>query len=406
MKSLKLRVRKTMFVFIATTGVFILVFAQWRINSQPLSAADLENLTNPLPDLTPQETAHFMAGLEDFLEVETVEDGLGPVFNGKSCAECHAVPSVGGSEPNVGVARETRIGRLFNKVFDPLDGSVSVNRGGGLLQQRAINLPGCHLKGEVVPPEATFVSLRISTPLFGAGLIEAILDATILANQSNGGRPNYVFNPDTGGTELGRFGWKAQVATLHQFAGDAYLNEMGITNPSFPHENLPQGEPIPSGCDTVADPEDDGSGVTAFTNFMRFLAPAPRRPVTVQVQLGEQVFSQIGCASCHVPTMTTGPNSVAALSNQRVNLFSDLLLHAMGAGLADGIEQGRAKGDEFRTAPLWGLSRRDRFMHDGGSNTIEKAILRHGGEAQNARDRFGGLSPADHDALLAFLDSL
>jgi CxxC motif-containing protein (DUF1111 family) len=406
MKSLKLRVRKTMFVFIATTGVFILVFAQWRINSQPLSAADSENLTNPLPDLTPQETAHFMAGLEDFLEVETVEDGLGPVFNGKSCAECHAVPSVGGSEPNVGVARETRIGRLFNKVFDPLDGSVSVNRGGGLLQQRAINLPGCHLKGEVVPPEATFVSLRISTPLFGAGLIEAILDATILANQSNGGRPNYVFNPDTGGTELGRFGWKAQVATLHQFAGDAYLNEMGITNPSFPHENLPQGEPIPSGCDTVADPEDDGSGVTAFTNFMRFLAPAPRRPVTVQVQLGEQVFSQIGCASCHVPTMTTGPNSVAALSNQRVNLFSDLLLHAMGAGLADGIEQGRAEGDEFRTAPLWGLSRRDRFMHDGGSNTIEKAILRHGGEAQNARDRFGGLSPADHDALLAFLDSL
>ena len=406
MKSLKLRVRKTMFVFIATTGVFILVFAQWRINSQPLSAADSENLTNPLPDLTPQETAHFMAGLEDFLEVETVEDGLGPVFNGKSCAECHAVPSVGGSEPNVGVARETRIGRLFNKVFDPLDGSVSVNRGGGLLQQRAINLPGCHLKGEVVPPEATFVSLRISTPLFGAGLIEAILDATILANQSNGGRPNYVFNPDTGGTELGRFGWKAQVATLHQFAGDAYLNEMGITNPSFPHENLPQGEPIPSGCDTVADSEDDGSGVTAFTNFMRFLAPAPRRPVTVQVQLGEQVFSQIGCASCHVPTMTTGPNSVAALSNQRVNLFSDLLLHAMGAGLADGIEQGRAKGDEFRTAPLWGLSRRDRFMHDGRSNTIEKAILRHGGEAQNARDRFGGLSPADHDALLAFLDSL
>ena len=118
------------------------------------------------------------------------------------------------------------------------------------------------------------------------------------------------------------------------------------------------------------------------------------------------MFSQIGCASCHVPTMTTGNNPVAALSNQRVNLFSDLLLHAMGAGLADGIEQGRAKGDEFRTAPLWGLSRRDRFMHDGGSNTIEKAILRHGGEAQNARDRFGGLSPTDHDALLAFLDSL
>src|SRR5207245_434519 len=160
--------------------------------------------------------------------------GLGPVFNGKSCAECHAVPSVGGSEPNLGVARETRIGRLFNGVFDPLDGSVSVNRGGGLLQQRAINLPGCHLKGEVVPPEATFVALRISTALFGAWLMEAIPDTTILGNISNGGIANFVLNPDTGRTELGRFGWKAQVATLHQFAGDAYLNEMGITNPSFP----------------------------------------------------------------------------------------------------------------------------------------------------------------------------
>jgi len=409
MKSLKLRVRKTMFVFIAATGVFVLLFAQWRINSQALMSAGAENLTNPLPDLTDQEKDDFMAGLEDFLEVETVEDGLGPVFNAKSCAECHAVPSVGGSEPNVGVARETRIGRLFmfNGRFDPLDGSVSVNRGGGLLQQRAINLPGCHLKGEAVPAEATFVSLRNSPPLFGAGLMEAIPEATIVANASlNGGRPNRVFNPDTGTTELGRFGWKAQVASLHQFAGDAYLNEMGITNPSFPHENLPQGEPIPSGCDTVADAEDDGSGVTAFTNFMRFLAPAPRRPVTVQVQQGEHVFSEIGigCASCHVPTMMTGPNSVAALSNKPVNLFSDLLLHDIGTG--DGIEQGEATGSEFRTAPLWGLSRRDRFMHDGGSNTIEKAILRHGGEAQNARDRFGGLSPADHDALLAFLDSL
>jgi len=369
-------------------------------------SARAENLTTPLLGLTTAQRADFDAGLAEFQAVETIAEGLGPVFNGKSCAECHAVPSVGGSEPNLGVARETRIARLFNGVFDPLDGSVSVDKGGGLLQQRAIDLPGCHLKREVVPPEATFVSLRISTALFGAGLMEAIPDTTILGNTSNGGIANFVLNPDTGRTELGRFGWKAQVATLHQFAGDAYLNEMGITNPSFPHENNPRGQPIPPECDTVADPEDDGSGLNAFANFMRFLAPAPRRPITDQVRQGEQVFSQIGCASCHVPTLTTGNNPVAALSNQRVNLFSDLLLHAMGAGLADGIEQGRAKGDEFRTAPLWGLSRRDRFMHDGGSNTIEKAILRHGGEAQNARDRFGGLSPADHDALLAFLDSL
>jgi CxxC motif-containing protein (DUF1111 family) len=392
-------------VLTTVTGVFVLLFAQWRINSQPLSAADSENLTNPLPGLTEPHLTAFRAGLAEFIEVETVEDGLGPVFNGKSCAECHSVPSVGGQEPNVGVARETRIGRLFHGVFDPLDRSVSINRGGGLLQQRAITLPGCRLKGEVVPPEATFVSLRNSPQLFGAGLMEAIPEATIVENAShNGGRPNRVFNPDTGETELGRFGWKAQVATLHQFAGDAYLNEMGITNPSFPDENLPQGQPIRSGCDPVADPEDDGSGVTAFTNFMRFLAPAPRRPVTDQVRQGEGVFKHIKCDSCHVPTMMTGANSVAALSNKPVNLFSDLLLHDVGTG--DGIEQGEAKGSEFRTAPLWGLSRRDRFMHDGRSNSIEDAILRHGGQAQNAVSGFGRLSSSDHDALLAFLGSL
>jgi CxxC motif-containing protein (DUF1111 family) len=392
-----------MVVLLAAAAVFVSMFAQWWINSQPLSAKDKENLTSPLPNLTDAQLAAFNAGLKEFTEDEKPEDGLGPVFNGKSCAECHAVPSVGGSEPNVGVARETRIGRVFNGKFDPLDGSVSVNKGGGLLQQRAIDLPGCHLKGEVVPPEATIVSLRNTTPLFGAGLIEAIPEGTI-TNQSNGGRPNYVFNPDTKALELGRFGWKAQVATLHQFAGDAYLNEMGITNPSFPNENSPQGQPIPSGCSTTAGLEDDGSGVAAFANFMRFLAPAPRLPTTPQVKSGEQLFGQVGCASCHVPTMMTGPNSVAALSNKPVNLFSDLLLHNVGTG--DGIEQGQANGNEFRTAPLWGLSRRDRFMHDGKSKSIEDAILRHGVDAQNAVKGVAELSRSDYDALLSFLGSL
>jgi CxxC motif-containing protein (DUF1111 family) len=392
-------VHKTRLVFIAATGVLILLLAQRRTDSQ-----SRENLTNPLPGLTPAQFENFNAGLDEFEEVETIEDGLGPVFNGKSCAECHAVPSTGGSEPNVGVARETRISRIFNGHFDPLDGSVSVDRGGQLLQQRAIDVRGCNLRGEVVPPEATLVSRRNSQQLFGAGLMEAIPEGTILGNLSNGGRPNYVLNPDTGATELGRFGWKAQVATLHQFAGDAYLNELGITNPSFPHENRPQGQPIQLGCDPVAEHEDDGSGVTAFTNFMRFLAPAPRGPITPQVQRGEQVFSQIGCASCHVPTMMTGPNSVAALSNKPVNLFSDLLLHDIGTG--DGIEQGPATGKDFRTAPLWGLSRRHRFMHDASSNKIEDAILRHAVEGRNAFNGFVGLPQSDYDALLAFLDSL
>jgi len=391
--------RKTTLVVIAATGVFILLLAQRRTYSQTG-----ENLTNPLPDSTPAEVKEFNDGLDEFAEVDTIDEGLGPVFNGKSCAECHAVPSTGGSQSNLGVGRETRISRVFNGRFDPLDGSVSIDRGGQLLQQRAIQLQGCQLNGELVPPEATIVSIRLTTPLFGAGLMEAIPDRTILGNQSNGGRPNFVVNPDTGATELGRFGWKAQVATLHQFAGDAYLNEMGITNPSFPQENRPQGQPIPSGCDPKADPDNNGSGVTAFTNFMRFLAPAPRGPITAQVQRGEQVFSQIGCASCHVPTMMTDRNSVAALSRKPVNLFSDLLLHDIGTG--DGIEQGQATGNDFRTAPLWGLSRRNRFMHDGKSNDIQDAILRHSVEAQDAVKDFVKLPQSDHAALLAFLNSL
>jgi CxxC motif-containing protein (DUF1111 family) len=378
---------------------------QWRPDSHLLMAASGENLTVPLLNLTAAQRQAFDDGLKEFMAEETPEEGLGPVFNGKSCAECHAVPSVGGTEPNVGVARETRIGRRFNGSFDPLDGSVSVNKGGGLLQQRAISLAACNqLAGEVVPPEATFVSLRNTTGLFGLGLVEAIPEATIRGNTSNGGKVNIVLNPDTNHMEVGRFGWKAQVATLHQFAGDAYLNEMGITNPSFPKENLPQGQPIPPGCDTVADPEDKGEGVTAFENFMKFLAPVePRRPATTQEQ---QLFGTTGCASCHVPTMTTGNNAVKALSKQPVNLYSDLLLHDMGPGLADNIEQGMAKGNEFRTAPLWGLSHRDRFMHDAKSNTIEDAILRHGGQAQQARDKFVALPQAERNALLAFLSSL
>src|SRR5215813_11390605 len=171
-------VRKTTFVFIAATGVFILLLAQWRTHSQTLGS----NLTNPLPGLTTAQLADFNAGLAEFGAVETIADSLGPVFNGKSCVECHAVPSTGGSEPNVGVARETRIGRVFNGVFDPLDGSVSVDRGGPLLQQRAIELQGCNLKAEDVPPEATIVSIRLSTQLFGAGLMEAIPEGTILKN--------------------------------------------------------------------------------------------------------------------------------------------------------------------------------------------------------------------------------
>ena len=232
--------------------------------------------------------------------METIEEGLGPVFNGKSCAECHAVPSMGGSEPNVGVARETRISRIFNGRFDPLDGSVSVNRGGGLLQQRAIDVPGCTAEGGGRAPRSHLRLAAQHHAVVWRGADGSHSGRHYFGEPTMAANPTRV-EPRHRGAELGRFGWKAQVATLHQFAGDAYLNEMGITNPSFPHENLPQGQPIPPGCDTVADPEDDGSGVTAFTNFMRFLAPAPRGPVTPQVQHESKCLVRLGAPVAMCP---------------------------------------------------------------------------------------------------------
>jgi CxxC motif-containing protein (DUF1111 family) len=365
----------------------------------------------PLPGLTTEQQAAFADGLEEFEEVEDAQGGLGPVFNGKSCAECHIQPVVGGSSAEIVVAREIRIGTILNGVFDPME-----YLGGSVLQQRSIHeeLPDSSVTGEQVPPEATLVSRRITTPLFGAGLIETIPVAQILqrADPSDrdrdgiSGVPNQVFNPEAGEYQLGRFGWKAHVPTLHLFSGDAYLNEMGITNPSFPQENLPQGQPIPPDSDLVPELEDNGEAVEGFTTFMAFLAPLAPRPSMNSAGQGLRVFQGIGCAGCHTPSLGTGDSPVSALRFKRADLFSDLLLHDMGPGLADGIQMGAAKGSEWRTAPLWGLSRRIFFLHDGRAQTIEAAVASHGGEARRARDRFAVLARRDRDALLAFLNSL
>ena len=216
-----------------------------------------------------------------------------------------------------------------------------------------------------------------------------------------------VTNPETFKSELGRFGWKAQVSRLHVFAGDAYLNEMGIPSTTFPHKNLPQGRPIPPGWDIQGDRDESDGDVTAFTNFMRMLAPPePRLPISPQARIGARVFAGIRCTSCHTPLMMTGSSDIAALANKPARLFSDLLLHDMGPQLADGIQQGMAKGTQFRTAPLWGLSRRSFYLHDGRATTLPDAIMAHGGEATPARQRFQSLRPEDRDSLVAFLNSL
>ena len=374
-----------------------------------VEAAVAARLGGPLRGLTGDEMARFAAGLDEFEQVETVDEGLGPVFNEAACSTCHTNP-VGGTNGRV----ETRFGRLAaDGSFDPM-----TSAGGSLLQDHAIGAvggdPPTHsYVAEFVPAEATITTKRITTPLFGLGLVDAVPDAALLElarrqavnTPRTAGTPHMVLEIRSGLTRVGRFGWKAQVPTLFQFSGDAYLNEMGITNPEFPNENCPQGDCTLLTYNPLPDINDDGAGVVAFNDFMTLLAAPPRGPVTFQALLGRVVFSRIGCDNCHTPTLVTGPSPVAALSRKVFAPFSDFLLHDMGA-LGDGIVQGNATGRQMRTAPLWGVRTRTALLHDGRATTIRDAIAAHEGQGRLARDRFIRLSVGERAALLAFLKSL
>ena len=361
---------------------------------------------DPLPGITPREFQEFRLGLEDFREVEEASDGLGPLFNGTGCAVCHNVPAIGGGSPMT----ELRGG------YRDETGAFHVVGGTTLFQM--FSLPD-HRCQAVIPPEANVVARRAPIPVFGAGLVEAVPDETLLALEDPfdrdrdgiSGRAAVIVDKATGQRRVGRFGWKAQIATLLTFSGDAYTNEMGITNDVFPDE--PRGgislERLRE-CDRLKDPEDlvdPRTGKRAIDNFeafMKFLAPAPRGPITDEVRAGEQIFTELGCASCHTPSLTTGANPSPALNRQTLRLFSDLLLHELGTG--DGIEQGAAEPDEIRTPALWGLRLRRPLLHDGSAATPAEAIRRHGGEATGVIERYNRASEPVRRALLAFLDSL
>jgi len=361
----------------------------------------------PLANLTADELARFAAGLEEFLAAEAVDEGLGPVFNEASCVTCHDNP-VGGTTGR----KETRFGTTVTGAFDPMS-----ELGGSLIQDRGIGFVTSGgdftFVGEAVPATATVTAGRITTQLFGLGLVDAVPDEYLLGlarleaahSPTTAGTPNMVREIRTGLTRVGRFGWKAQVPTLFQFSGDAYLNEMGITNPEFQDENCPQGDCATLAHNPLATLNDDGAGVVAFNDFMTMLAPPPRGARTRQVVQGSGVFARIGCASCHTPVLVTGPSPIAALSNKAFQPFSDFLLHDMGA-LGDGIAQGSATGRQMRTAPLWGLRTRSLLLHDGRATTIAAAIKFHAGQGAALRNRFLRLGLFDRFALLAFLRSL
>jgi CxxC motif-containing protein (DUF1111 family) len=406
----------------------------------------------PLPGLTASQLALFNIGLADFRETETVGDGLGPRFNLDNCARCPNQPATGGSSS--GTNPQVSMANRYNVIpsFITADGPVREVRykrnpdgtpDGGVHALFVISgRPDTDDRCTISQPNFDRqyangnVSFRIPTPVFGAGLIEQIPDSAILGNRAANaaakaalgiaGRPNRFrlsgeanSNPNDG--TVARFGWKAQNKSLLLFSGEAYNVEMGITNELFPTERDET-----AGCQYAPTPNDTTntdaasaseliSAVEKFAAFMRFLAPPQPSPDTVSITRGRQIFAGVGCAYCHTPTLYTGYSSVAALNNQPANLYSDLMVHNMGPGLADDISQGAAGGDEFRTAPLWGLGQRIFLLHDGRTTDLIAAIRAHksagnvqyrGSEANLVIDRFNALPEAAKQDLLNFLRSL
>ncbi|MCZ6754336.1 MAG: thiol oxidoreductase [Gemmatimonadetes bacterium] len=400
----------TMRLVLTTLSAVLMLGACSEIGTE--APADGEVFDAPLPGLTPEELAAFLKGDEVFGSAFSPARGLGPIFNNVSCASCHS--GDGRGRP------ENALTRFSRSATDP-----ALDIGGPQLQDKA--LPGATPE---TLPAGVLTSLRLPPPVFGTGLIAAIPVATILANADPNdqdgdgisGRPNMVVpaafvpldEPGGGsGPQLGRFSRKAQVTSLLQQITEAYHQDMGVTSDFLPAENVnPQvGTPTET-ADLAVDPELPMADLQAVIHYVRLLAPPAPGQDTPQRQLGADLFGQIGCAQCHTPVMQTGSNVIQALAFKPVPLYSDLLLHDMGDALADNRPDGQATGREWKTTPLWGLRLMRQFLngqafllHDGSAGSVEDAVIRHGGEAQVARDAFVNLSADDRAALLDFVES-
>ncbi len=412
--------------------------------------------------LTSTESAFFTASRDTFQEVDNVASGLGPRMNLDQCSGCHAQPAVGGTSPFVnpqvafaGKDGGTDVVPSFIAANGPVREARFVLNPNGTPDGGVHDLftitgrtgaTGCTL---AQPDFATQLAnhnviFRIPTPVFGAGLIEQIPDSVILANQASTasqkgsmgitGRPNFdaagrtitgITNNNGNDGTIARFGWKAQNKSLLLFSGEAYNVEQGITNELFQTERdetpTCQFATVPNSVTdtTAAAPINALSDIEKFAFFMRFLAaptPSPDTPGgATSIANGNNLFSAIGCALCHTPTLNTGNTTVAALRNQPVNLFSDLLVHDMGVGLADGVSQGQAGPREFRSAPLWGLGQRIFFLHDGRTSDLLQAIQAHqsgsastgdASEANAVIKKFNSLKESQKQDILNFLRSL
>ena len=416
----------------------------------------------PVAGLTAKELQFFTAGKADFEELETVPDGLGPTMNLDGCGACHAQPATGGTSPalNPQAAFAKKMGARntlpsFIKANGPIREARFVKNADGTADggvHALFTIAGRSDAGGCVLAQDDFagavaarnVIFRIPTPVFGAGLIEAIPDSTILANAAADraskqplgilGRANFSVsgrtmsgqgNANGNDGTVARFGWKAQNKSLLLFSGEAYNVEMGISNELFPTERDEtagcQGTTVPNDTiDPAATATVEALGaIQRFAVFQRFLAaPAPSADTpggSDSIGRGKQLFASVGCALCHTPSMRTGNATTVALRFKTANLYSDLLVHDMGPDLADGVSQGQASGREFRTAPLWGVGQRIFFLHDGRTNDLLEAISAHqsgttsqgnASEANGVVRDFNNLTDRQQQDILNFLRSL
>ena len=364
-----------------------------------------------------------------FQEIEAPSpNGLGPVFNDVSCANCHQTQAMGGAaqvlEFRAGHNDSSRsesfqekkhrgdtngsAGTFVAATAVTANGIAIPNR--SLINQRAI----CPDAQEHLTDVDNIRATHLSLGLFGDAFVEAVPDATLLAiAKSNHGEAIMVDVLESRGTQaVGRFGWKTQHASLLSFAGDAYVNEMGVTNPLFPDEATQVCQPAQG----VTQPNSSIDDINNFTAFMRALKVPPRGPITPEVIQGQAIFERIGCATCHVETMTTAPAGTAihggayvlpdAIGGKQFHPFGDFLLHDVGTG--DGIVQNGPPDTQYkvRTMPLWGLRTRTQFMHDASVGTYTEAVMKHRNEGGNAVSQYRGLSPAQKQLLYKFLGSL
>ena len=391
--------------------------------SIPEAPAGFDGLTNG--SITQGE---MDGGAATFSEIEQpTPDGLGPVYNAVSCTDCHQSVAVGGTSQvlefraghNDGAMPPSTVSRRHpgdtNGSTGTFVAATAITANGtpipkrSLINQRAI----CADAVEHLTDVDNIRAARLSLSVLGDGFIEAVPDSTFIAiaAQNHGEAIQVPVLEVNGVTEVGRFGWKDQHASLLSFSGDAYVNEMGVTNTLFPDESTTVCQP--SG---VPSPNDNGDDIDQFAAFMRATKVPPRGPITAAVMQGQAIFEQIGCNSCHVETLVTSPAGTAihggamvvpaALGGKRIHPFGDYLLHDVGTG--DGIVQNGPPDTQYkmRTMPLWGLRTRSQFMHDAQSATLADAIKRHENEAANEASKFEQLTPAQQSLVYAFLNSL